>query len=224
MTLGDGMMFVAASNDSGLVARLREGDESAFTELVGTYHATLLRLARLYVADSAAAEDVVQETWLGVLRGLHSFEGRASIKTWLSRILVNRAQTRAARDRRTLPLSALIQREVESNEPAVDAARFRPTDDPQWPGHWLVAPAADDLPEERLLADELTARVRSAVADLPAAQREVVTLRDIEGWSTDEVCGVLNVSEGNQRVLLHRGRSKVRGALEAYLHAHTGAG
>jgi RNA polymerase sigma-70 factor, ECF subfamily len=217
------MTVVATATDSELLARLRAGDENAFVELIDTYHATLTRLARLYVADSAAAEDVVQETWMGLLRGLDRFEARASIKTWLSRILVNRARTRGRRDRRSVPFSALIREEVETDQAAVDPARFRPANDPEWPGHWLMAPAEDELPEQRLLAGELTARVRATVEALPAAQREVVTLRDIEGWSSDEVCSILNVSEGNQRVLLHRGRAKVRGALEEYMRGESSA-
>jgi RNA polymerase sigma-70 factor (ECF subfamily) len=171
----------------------------------------------LYVHDTAAAEDVVQETWLGLLRGLDRFEGRASLKTWLSHVLANRARSRAVRDGRTIPLSAMVAQETETVEPAVDPARFRPADDPRWPGHWLLPPSAEDLPEQRLLADELSQRVRAAVASLPPPQREVVTLRDIQGWTSDEVCEALQLSEANQRVLLHRGRSKVRSALETYL-------
>src|SRR5918911_4984033 len=202
-------------DDADLLAALRDGDEAAFAELVDRYHAALLRLARLYVSD-AAAEDVVQETWLGLLRGLDRFEGRASLKTWLFHVLVNRARTRAVRDGRTRPLSAIVHLETDTVEPAVDPARFRPADD-QWPGHWLLPPSPDDLPEQRLLAHELRERVRAAVAALPPAQREVVTLRDIEGWTSDEVCQLLELSDANQRVLLHRGRSKVRNALETYL-------
>jgi RNA polymerase sigma-70 factor (ECF subfamily) len=204
-------------DDASLVVALRGGDEAAFVELVEQYHRSLLRLARLYVADAAAAEDVVQETWLGLLRGLDRFEGRASLKTWLFRILVNRARTRAVRDARAIPFSSLVDQETEAVEFAVDPARFRPADGPRWPGHWLLPPAADELPETRLLASELTERVRAAVATLPPAQREVVALRDIEGWTADEVCRLLELSEANQRVLLHRGRSRVRAALEAYL-------
>ena len=206
-------MSLTFGDDLALVEALRGGDESAFITLVERYQSALVRLALLYVHDRAAAEDVVQETWLAVVRGIERFECRASLKTWLFRILVNRARTRAVRDGRTIPLSTLGL-ETATFEPAVDPARFRPADDPRWPGHWLVPPSADDLPEQRLLAGELTERVRVAVAALPPAQREVVTLRDIEGWSSDEVCQLLHLSEGNQRVLLHRGRSKVRLALE----------
>jgi RNA polymerase sigma-70 factor (ECF subfamily) len=202
-------------DDTSLIADLRGGSESAFMYLVDRYHASLLRLARLYV-DGNAAEDVVQETWMGVLRGLESFEGRSSFKTWLFRILANRARSRAVRESRSVALSSLIHQETESDEPAVDPARFRPADDP-YPGGWLVAPATDEMPEERLLADELSQHVRDALARLPPAQGEVVRLRDIEGLTSEEVCELLSVTEGNQRVLLHRGRSKIRSILESYI-------
>jgi RNA polymerase sigma-70 factor (ECF subfamily) len=136
----------------------------------------------------------------------------------LFRILANRARTRAARESRSVALSSLVRQETESYEPAVDASRFRPANDP-YPGHWLLTPATDELPEERLLADELSKHVRDAVAQLPPAQAEVVRLHDIEGWSSEEVCELLSVSEGNQRVLLHRGRSKIRGILVRYIAA-----
>src|ERR671939_535816 len=195
---GPGTAQATCHDDARLVAALRQGDETAFARLVEQYHGPLLRLARLYVADSAAAEDVVQETWLGLLRGLDRFEGRASLKTWLFHILVNRARTRAVRDGRTIPFSTLVDLETETVE------------------------SAADLPEERLLVGELVERVRAAVAALPPAQREVVTLRDVEGWTADEVCRLLDLSDANQRVLLHRGRSKVRAALEAYRASERG--
>jgi len=207
----------AESLDAKLVAALRGGDEAAFATLVDHYQATLTRLAMLYVRDRATAEDVVQETWIGVLRGLAQFEGRATVKTWLFRILINRARTRAARQGRTVTFSALANIEIDTFEPAVEPWRFRDSDDDRWPGHWRVPPSAVDLPEQRLLGDELLARVRDAVGGLPPAQREVVTLRDIDGWTGDEVCQALELSDANQRVLLHRGRSKVRAALETYL-------
>jgi RNA polymerase sigma-70 factor (ECF subfamily) len=206
-------------DDAHLIADLRGGSEPAFMDLVERYHTSLLRLARLYV-DSNAAEDVVQETWLGVLRGLDTFEGRASFKTWLFRILANRARTRAVRESRSVAFSSLVRQETDSDEPAVDPSRFRLADD-AYPGHWLVAPAADELPEERLLADELSQQVQDALTQLPPVQAEVVRLRDIEGLTSEAVCVVLGVSEGNQRVLLHRGRSKIRGELERYIAAQT---
>jgi RNA polymerase sigma-70 factor (ECF subfamily) len=174
----------------------------------------------MYV-DPAAVEDVVQDTWIGVLRGLSSFQGRASFKTWLFRILVNRARTRAVRNARSIPLSSFVQDELESQEYAVDPARFQSAHGP-YPGHWLLKPSADDLPEERLLAGELDDIVRRALETLPAAQSEVVRLRDVEGLSSEEVCQLLCLSEGNQRVLLHRGRSRIRAALEAYMAPRTG--
>jgi RNA polymerase sigma-70 factor (ECF subfamily) len=210
---------VMSGDDSRLLASLRDGDETAFVRLVERYHASLVRLAGLYVEPSVT-EDVVQDTWIGVLRGLDTFEGRASFKTWLFRILVNRARTRAVRDARSVPVSSLVQQETESQEYAVDPARFQSADG-RYPGHWLLKPSADDLPEERLLAGELNDVVRSALAALPPAQSEVVRLRDVEGLSSEEACDLLNLSEGNQRVLLHRGRSKIRAVLEAYVAART---
>ena len=202
-------------DDDTLLAALRRGDESAFVALVAHYQGPLLRLARSYVGDTATAEEVVQETWLGALRGLDRFEGRASLKTWLFRILTNRARTRAMRDGRTLPFAAL--READGDDPAVDPARFRPLDHPD-AGHWTSLPRAwDDRPDERLLARETREHLRAAIDALPPQQRAVLTLRDVEGWSADEVCNTLAISETNQRVLLHRARAKVRRALEAYL-------
>ena len=206
-------------DDAGLVAALRAGDEAAFATLVDRYHGSLVRVARLYVADNAA-EDVAQETWLALLRGLEGFEGRATLKTWLFRVLVNRARTRGARDARTVSFSSLVSSEVDVFDPAVSPERFRGADD-RWPGHWLMAPPKQQLPEDELLAEELTGKIQAAVEALPAAQREVVRMRDIHGLSADEVCAVLGLSEGNQRVLLHRGRSKVRAALEDYVAART---
>src|SRR5262249_31368223 len=147
---GTGMLI--DDDDSQLLAAVREGNETAFVHLVERYHSALLRFARLYV-DAAAADDVVQDTWIGVPPGLANFEGRASFKTWLFRILVNRARTRAARNARTIPVSALIQHELNSDAPAVDPSRFQSTDD-RYPGHWLLKPSADEMPEERLLAGE----------------------------------------------------------------------
>jgi RNA polymerase sigma-70 factor, ECF subfamily len=209
---------VTPSDDAELVAALRAGDELAFADLVERLHHSLVRLARLYVADNTA-EDVAQETWLALLRGLDRFEGRASLKTWLFRVLVNRARTRATREARTVAFSSLVNAETETFEPAVNPDRFRGAAD-RWPGHWLVKPASAP-PEQQLLDDELYAQVRAAVAKLPPAQREVVTLRDIDGLAADEVCQVLELTDANQRVLLHRGRSKVRAALEAYVTART---
>jgi RNA polymerase sigma-70 factor (ECF subfamily) len=170
------------------------------------------------VGDHALAEEVAQETWLGVLRGLDRFEGRSSLKTWLFSILVNRAKTRGQRESRSIPFSALWDPDAEPDEPAVEPDRFFPPDHPDWPGHWAAFPKSwDQVPEEALLSQEALAVIQTAVAGLPPSQREVITLRDIQGWTSDEVCNVLNIGETNQRVLLHRARSKVRHALERYL-------
>ena len=196
-----------------LLEALRAGDESAFTELTRAYNASLLRVAQIYVSSRPVAEEVVQETWLAVLNGIDRFEGRSSLKTWIFTILTNRAKTRAVRERRTIPFSALQPGRVP--EPALEPERFRDPDDPRWPGHWAVPPQA--WPEDRLVAGETREKLAEAIEALPASQRAVISLRDLEGWSAEEVCNALAVSETNQRVLLHRARSKVRKALEEYL-------
>ena len=188
--------------DAPLLQALRSGDERAFVTLVGRYHPSMLRIAAGYVPSAAIAEEVVQDTWLGVLRGLGQFEGRSSVRTWLFRILVNRARTAGARERRTLAVSDLTA--------AVDAARFDGT------GHWREPPQPfSDLIDDQVTAERMAEFVRTALSDLPPRQREVVTLRDIEGLSSGEVRGVLDISEANQRVLLHRGRSRLRQLLES---------
>ncbi len=197
------------ANEAALVARLRAGDEAAFRALIEMYHAMLVRVARMYVSTQAVAEEVAQETWLAVLEGIDRFEGRSSFKTWLFRILTNRAKTRGIREGRSLPFSAL-----EPDEPAVDADRFHGADH-DWPGHWAATPTG--FPEERLIAGETREVIERAIEGLPATQRAVISLRDIEGWSAEEVCNALTLSETNQRVLLHRARAAVRAALEQYL-------
>lgn len=207
----------ASADDLHLVEALRYGDESAFASLLNQYHASLVRLALIYVSSRAVAEEVTQETWLAVLQGLDRFEGRSSLKTWIFRILTNRAKTRGQREARTVPFSDLGDEELEPDEPAVDPKRFRPADDPQWPGHWVTHPQSwDNIPEHQFLSQETKAYILSAISTLPPSQREVITLRDLDGWSSTEVCHVLGLSEANQRVLLHRARSKVRQALETY--------
>jgi RNA polymerase sigma-70 factor (ECF subfamily) len=205
---------VAGSAEAQLVDALRAGDEAAFAGLVREYQPSLVRVARIYVSTQAAAEEVAQETWLGVLNGLDRFEGRSSLRTWIFRILTNIAKTRAQRDGRTLPFSAL-QEPGRVPEAALDADRFLDPEHPRWPGHWAVRP--EPWPEETVVAAETQARLAEAIEALPAAQRAVISLRDIEGWSSDEVRNALEISETNQRVLLHRARSKVRRALESYL-------
>ena len=196
------------------LAALRAGDEAAFLALVRRHHTAMVRVAQIYVGSRAMAEDVAQEAWVGVLNGLDRFEGRSSLKTWVFRILTNLAKTRAAREGRTIPFSSLRTPE-NVPEPAVEGARFRPHDDPRWPGHWASKPT--EWPEERLLAAETIAVADAAIDALPPSQRAVITLRDVEGWSSDEVCNALELTETNQRVLLHRARSKVRTALEEHL-------
>jgi RNA polymerase sigma-70 factor (ECF subfamily) len=200
--------------DAQLVAALRAGDEEAFRMLVREWHGSLLRVAQIFVPSRAVAEEVVQEAWLRVLGALDRFEGRSSLKTWVFRILVNTAKTRAQREGRSLPFSSLHD-PARIPEAAVDADRFRPEDDERFPGHWSVPPR--ELPEERLLAAETRERIATAIDALPPTQRAVISLRDVEGWSSDEVCNALDLTEVNQRVLLHRARSRVRQALEDYL-------
>ena len=204
-----------ADDEQRLLSALKAGDEAAFAELVDRYHAGLVRLAMSYVRSRAVAEEVTQETWLGVLRGISRFEGRSSLRTWITRILVNQAKTRAVRERRSVPLSSLAG-ELD-NGPAVDPDRFR---NPQHPGGWSDPPQNwAGLPEERLLGAETRAKVLEAIEQLPPMQRQVITLRDVEGWDSAEVRDLLELSEVNQRVLLHRARSRVRAALEQYLAA-----
>jgi RNA polymerase sigma-70 factor, ECF subfamily len=209
---------IEADEEQQLLAALRRGAEDAFMRLVDRYHAALLRLAQIYVRDRSVAEEVVQETWLAVLQGLDRFEGRSSLKTWIFRILANKAKTRAQREGRSVPFSSLPDPEAEGDEPAVEPERFLPGDDPQRPHAWASPPRHwDELPEQRLLSDETLAQVQQAIEALPEQQRTVIRLRDVEGCAADEVCNILGISETNQRVLLHRARAKVRRALEQYL-------
>ncbi|MGH3003841.1 MAG: RNA polymerase sigma factor [Gaiellaceae bacterium] len=204
--------------DAQLVAALRAGDEPTFRALVRDWHASLLRVARIFVPSPAVAEEVVQETWLRVLGALDRFEGRSSLKTWVFRILVNTAKTRAQREGRVLPFSALND-PGRVPEAALGTDRFRPEDDERFPGAWTAPP--HELPEDRLLAAETRQMVGGAIAALPATQAAVISLRDVEGWSSEEVCNALGLTEVNQRVLLHRARAKVRRALEEYLAPET---
>jgi RNA polymerase sigma-70 factor (ECF subfamily) len=204
--------------DTDLVAALRAGEEATFRLLVREWHAPMLRVAQIFVPSRSIAEEVVQETWLRVLRALERFEGRSSLKTWVFRILVNTAKTRAQREGRVLPFSALHD-PGRIPEAAVDPDRFRPEDDERFPGAWSSPPP--ELPEERLLAAETREMIARAIDALPATQRAVITLRDVEGWDSDEVRNALDLTEVNQRVLLHRARAKVRQALEEYLAPET---
>jgi len=204
-------------DDAALVKRLLDGEEAAFNGLVEQYHGRLLRLAQVFVSDRASAEEVVQDTWLAVLTGLRSFEGRSALKTWIFSILTNRAKTRGERESRTIPFSALWNPSSDPDEVAVELDRFLPPDHPQLPHHWAAPPQSwGENPEQVLLAQETRSYLQKAIDSLPPAQREVITLRDIEGLSSQEVCNILGVSETNQRVLLHRARSRVRRELERY--------
>jgi RNA polymerase sigma-70 factor (ECF subfamily) len=191
-------------SEAELLGRLRSGDERAFVSLVERYHDSMLRVATSFVPSRAVAEEVVQDTWLAALRGLSGFEGRSSLRTWLFRILVNRARTTGTREHRSIP--------VADAGPAVDASRFG------LDGAWVAPPEQwIEEAESRLAAGKLAALLHAALDDLPDRQREIVTLRDVEGMSSAEACEVLGISEANQRVLLHRGRSKLRQVLEADL-------
>jgi RNA polymerase sigma-70 factor (ECF subfamily) len=201
-------------SDAATAAALRRGDEAVFAELVDRYSAGLLRVARVYVRDRAVAEEVVQETWLAVLRGVDGFEGRSSMKTWIFGILINTARTRAKREARSVPFSAA----AASDEPSVDPDRFLGPDH-RYAGGWMLGPGEWPTPEEELIRGETRAAILGAIDQLPDAQRAVISLRDVEGFPSAEVCAALGISEGNQRVLLHRARSKVRGAIEQQLDA-----
>jgi RNA polymerase sigma-70 factor (ECF subfamily) len=206
---------LAQDRDEELVDALRAGDEAAFAELVDRYQGSLVRLARMYVRDRSTAEEVAQETWLAVLNGIDRFEGRSSFKTWLFRILTNRAKTRGQREARSVPFSSI----GDPDDPAVDPDRFQSAAE-QHPGGWRVFPQPwEGDPEERLLASETRALILETIEQLPPNQRAVITLRDIEGFDAEETRNVLDLSDTNQRVLLHRARSKVRRALEQYLEA-----
>jgi len=203
--------------EDDLLRRLRSGDEQAFDRVVRTWSPSMRRMARGFVSTDASAQECVQDAWLGVIKGLASFEGRSTLRTWAFRILVNIAKTRAVREHRTTPLSSLAAE--DETGPTVDPSRFRPRDDPERPGTWTSAgeprPWETD-PETGALSGELRDVVSAAVEALPARQREVVVLRDIQGFGSEEVCEILGLTAQNQRVLLHRGRARVRAALEAY--------
>jgi RNA polymerase sigma-70 factor (ECF subfamily) len=205
------------ADEADLVASLRRGEEDAFARLIETHHPAMVRLAMNYVPSRAVAEEVAQEAWLAVLQGLDGFEGRSSLKTWIFRILMNRAMSRGQREHRSVPFSALFDSAKDPPEPAVDPDRFRGARE-RWPGGWAQFPASwEGAPEARLLSQESLDHVAKAIDALPPSQREVISLRDVEGLSSREVCNVLQITETNQRVLLHRARSKVRRAMERYL-------
>jgi RNA polymerase sigma-70 factor (ECF subfamily) len=202
-----------ATVEADLLTRLRAGDERAFEALVMRYHRTMLAVARRHVSTQAVAEEVVQEAWLGVLKGLDRFEGRSALGTWILRIVANIAKTRGVREARSVPYAAL----AGDDEPAVEPERFRGPND-QYPGGWWAFPEDwTRLPEQALLQRETLEVVTEAIEALPPLQRSVITMRDVQGCHAEDVCSVLEITDGNQRVLLHRARSRVRAALEAHL-------
>jgi RNA polymerase sigma-70 factor (ECF subfamily) len=209
--------------DAELVTRLRAGDEAAFALVLDDWSPGMLRLARSFVSTQDSAADVVQDTWLAVLRAIDRFEGRSSLRTWVYRILVNTAKRRAAWERRSVPMSSLgpdAGSDAGDAGPTVDPDRFQGAGEP-YPGHWRQPPASwaalTPSPEQRTLDAELQARLDDALAQLPERQRLVITLRDVQGHPAEEVCAILDISPGNQRVLLHRARAHVRAQLEVYL-------
>jgi RNA polymerase sigma-70 factor, ECF subfamily len=204
----------ASADEIELLARLRAGDEQAFEALVARHYGTMMAVAETYVKSRAVAEEVVQDAWLGVLQSLDRFEGRSSLKTWILAILVNKAKTRGVREARSVPFASLAP---ERDEPAVEPERFRGPQD-AFSGHWRAYPGDWGAAPEVVLEDRETLGVAlRAIAALPLAQQTVIRMRDVEGYSSDEVCAALEVSVANQRVLLHRARSRVRAALEAHL-------
>lgn len=211
------------ATDASLVDALRARDETAFEHLLRTWSRSMLRLARSFVSSDASAEEVVQDTWLAVLQGIDGFQGRSTLRTWVYRILVNTAKTRGVRESRTVPWTSL-QPAGDDLAPGVDPGAFRGPDDP-YPGHWgrgsgptpWHSTTATASTESSVLTQEVRAELRAALAALPERQRVVVTLRDVLGHTSDEVCEMLELSAANQRVLLHRGRARLRGQLDGYL-------
>ena len=209
-------MVVPAGTDEAIVAGLRSGDEAVFGHLLNDWSRSMLHLARSFVATQASAEEVVQDTWLAVIQGIDDFEGRCTVRTWVYRILVNTAKKRGVRESRTVPWSSMLA--ADDDRPTVEPSRFRGTDD-QYPGGWVSFPAPWTTTEGEVLAGEVRTRLRDALDTLPERQRAVVTLRDVLGHTATEVCEMLGISEGNQRVLLHRGRAATRARIAPYLEA-----
>jgi RNA polymerase sigma-70 factor (ECF subfamily) len=203
-----------AHGDDALVRALRDGDEPAFARLVDAWSPAMLRMALVHVPSRAVAEEVVQEAWLTLLRDLDRFERRSSLRTWVHGIVINLARSRGRAERRSTPLDIA----ADEARPLFEDGRFRPTAD-RWPRHWAIGPTPWPTPEQNLLAGETRAVILAAVAALPPAQREVLVLRDIEGVPADQTCHALAITESNQRVLLHRARSRVRKAIEDYFDA-----
>jgi RNA polymerase sigma-70 factor (ECF subfamily) len=202
------------ASDGRLVAALRAGDERTFGELFERHCPAMKRVARSYVQSDAVAEEIVQETWLAILTGIDRFEGRCALGTWMFSILINQAKTHNTRERNAVPFSSISL--SGGDEPSVDPDRFQ-KDDEAWPGHWATPPRPWQKPDRRVLSLEARARLKDALSQLPVRQRLVVGLRDVDGLSAAEVCDLLELSRENERVLLHRGRSRLRAALEEYI-------
>ncbi|MFJ8207717.1 RNA polymerase sigma factor [Streptomyces sp. NPDC096033] len=207
-------------SDEVLVQRLRARDEETFALVLDSWSGGMLRLAMSFVSTKDSAEEAVQDTWLAVIRGIHNFEGRASLKTWVYRILVNTAKARGTKESRTVPFASLLP---EEEGPTVDAERFRPVGE-QYAGHWVAGqePRPWHIPEDHVLRGEVRELITEAIDELPPRLRTVITLRDVAGYGSEEVCSLLEISPGNQRVLLHRGRALLRRKLEAYLFGAQG--
>lgn len=211
-------MTTGTADETALITALRQGDEGVFAQLVDQLSASMLRIARGYVATDEIAEEVVQETWIALIKGIDKFEGRSSLRTWLFTVMINIAKTRGVRERREADAAIAAY-----TGGTVDPARFREAGE-QWPGHWRdgeVPSAFPDTPEGSVLAGELVAIARAELDKLPSRQRTVVTLRDVLGLDSREVCELLDLSVANQRVLLHRGRAAIRQVLEDYLREPT---
>ena len=202
-----------------LIDEVRAGSEDAWAALIRLHHQALVRLARMYVASDATAAEVAQETWLAVLDGLDRFEGRSSFKTWLYRILVNKARRRGTRDSKQIPFSSTMRLADDPYDGAVDPSRLKPGDDPVEPLHWATPPSAWTLPESHAMNSELRQVLDEAIESLSPSQREVITMRDVLGWGSSEVAEALGITETNQRVLLHRARHNVRNRVEEYVAA-----